>query len=102
MDKNISDKTLDERVEYEEGFKQVKAEAEHIQQQDPKIEDRILRKCDRHILPWLFGIWLCAFIDRSNIGNARIDGLTQDLNLTGNKFNIALGTRSHTLGLDMI
>lgn len=57
---------------------------------DPKIEGRILRKCDYHILPWLFGIWLCAFIDRSNIGNARIDGLTEDLHLRGNMFNTAL------------
>ena len=45
---------------------------------------------DLHIIPWLFGIWLFAFIDRSNIGNARIDGLTEDLKLDGNKFNIAL------------
>ena len=33
---------------------------------------------------------LFAFIDRSNIGNAKIDGLTEDLGLTGNRFNIAL------------
>jgi hypothetical protein len=33
---------------------------------------------------------LFAFIDRSNIGNAKIDGIIDDLNLTGNKFNIAL------------
>lgn len=33
---------------------------------------------------------LFAFIDRSNIGNARIDGLAEDLKLVGNKFNIAL------------
>lgn len=95
MNKTIPEKPLDGRVEHEEGSDQLKAEAEHIHERDPKIEDRILRKCDRRILPWLFGIWLCAFIDRSNIGNARIDGLTQDLNLTGNKFNIALGMSSH-------
>lgn len=66
-------------------------DAERLIELDTTVEDRILRKCDWHILPWLFGIWLCAFIDRSNIGNARIDGLTEDLRLTGNKFNIALG-----------
>lgn len=33
---------------------------------------------------------LFAFIDRSNAGNAKIDGLTTDLHLDGNKFNIAL------------
>ncbi|QKX59302.1 uncharacterized protein TRUGW13939_06434 [Talaromyces rugulosus] len=57
----------------------------------PDHIDKILdRKFDRHIVPWLFGIWLFAFIDRSNIGNAKIDGLIEDLGLDGNKFNIAL------------
>ena len=59
--------------------------------EDPVIEARVTRKLDLHILPWLFGIWLCAFIDRSNIGNARIDGLTEDLHLEGTMFNTALG-----------
>jgi hypothetical protein len=53
----------------------------------PVIDKRVTRKFDLHIL---FGIWLFAFIDRSNIGNAKIDGLVEDSNLTGNKFNIAL------------
>ncbi|KAK4996636.1 hypothetical protein LTR28_000125, partial [Elasticomyces elasticus] len=57
---------------------------------DPALDKIITRKFDRRVVPWLFGLWLLAFIDRSNIGNARIDGLTEDLHLTGNKFNIAL------------
>jgi hypothetical protein len=42
--------------------------------------------------PAYIDVWykLLAFIDRSNIGNARIDGLATDLKLTGNKFNVAL------------
>jgi len=38
---------------------------------DPALDARITRKFDTHIVPWLFGLWLLAFIDRSNIGNAR-------------------------------
>ncbi|KAL8700175.1 MAG: hypothetical protein Q9201_005595 [Fulgogasparrea decipioides] len=57
---------------------------------DPALNQRITYRFDRHIIPWLFGIWLLAFIDRSNIGNARIDGLATDLKLDGTKFNIAL------------
>lgn len=55
---------------------------------DSALNRAITRKFDTHLLPWLFGLWLLAFIDRSNIGNARIDGLTKDLNLTGDRFNI--------------
>ena len=58
---------------------------------DPAVDRRITRKFDKHVIPWLFSLWLLAFIDRSNIGNARIIGLQSDLNLgTGPKFNIAL------------
>lgn len=81
-------------VKVEEGMEKapleniISGEAEfHI---DAEMEKTLTRKFDRHIIPWLFGLWLLAFIDRSNIGNAKIAGLTQDLKLTGNKFNIAL------------
>ncbi|PNS15497.1 hypothetical protein CAC42_756 [Sphaceloma murrayae] len=57
---------------------------------DPALDARITKKFDRRILPWLFLLWLLAFIDRSNIGNARIDGLATDLKLDGTKFNVAL------------
>ncbi|KXT15565.1 hypothetical protein AC579_9957 [Pseudocercospora musae] len=57
---------------------------------DPAIDARITRQLDLHILPWIFILWLLAFIDRSNIGNAKLDGLIDDLNLTGDKYNVAL------------
>ena len=57
---------------------------------DPLLDHAITRKFDTHIIPWLFGLWLLALIDRSNIGNAKIDGLVTDLRLSGTKFNIAL------------
>lgn len=58
---------------------------------DSVMEANITKKFDRRIVPWLFGLWLLAFIDRSNIGNARIDGLSTDLNLgTGPKYNTGL------------
>ena len=57
---------------------------------DLALDRAITRKFDKHIVPWLFGLWLLAFIDRSNVGNAKIDGLVTDLHLGGNEFNIAL------------
>lgn len=54
------------------------------------ISKRLNRKFDLHLIPWLFGLFLFAFIDRSNIGNAKIDGLIEDLHLTGSSYNIAL------------
>ena len=57
---------------------------------DPIIDRRVTRGFDFRIIPWLLGIWLLAFIGSSNIGNAKIDGIVDDLRLTENKFNIAL------------
>jgi hypothetical protein len=38
--------------------------------ENPEMERRITLKCDLHILPWIFVLWLLAFIDRSNIGQS--------------------------------
>lgn len=35
-------------------------------------------------------LYLVAHLDRSNIGNAKIEGLTEDLNMNGLQWNLAL------------
>jgi hypothetical protein len=35
---------------------------------DPAAEKKLLRKCDLHVLPPLFVLFLLAFLDRANIG----------------------------------
>ncbi|KAL8809274.1 MAG: hypothetical protein Q9200_003564 [Gallowayella weberi] len=57
---------------------------------DPLLEKRALRKCDLRVLPFLSILYLFAFLDRVNIGNARIQGLEKDLNMSGHDYNIAL------------
>lgn len=56
-------------------------------------EKRLVRKLDFTIYPILFVVYMLSFLDRINISNARIQGLTEDLHLTGNRFNIALFVR---------
>ncbi|KAJ8455309.1 hypothetical protein ONZ51_g12519 [Trametes cubensis] len=51
---------------------------------------RVLWKLDLHVLPPLALLWLANFIDRTNIGNARIAGLERDTHLHGTQFNTAL------------
>ncbi|KAF4545381.1 High-affinity nicotinic acid transporter protein [Lasiodiplodia theobromae] len=57
---------------------------------DYEAEKRLLRKLDWHILPVVAPLYVCSFLDRINIGNARLYGLEEDLNLTGQQFPIAL------------
>lgn len=57
---------------------------------DHDAERRLLWKIDICVYPILFLIYTMSFLDRINISNAKIQGMTEDLNLGGNRFNIAL------------
>lgn len=47
-------------------------------------------KIDIRLVPVLTILYLIAHIDRANIGNAKIEGLIEDLGLTGTQYNVAL------------
>lgn len=51
-----------------------------------KSEKSLLRKIDLHILPGVGLLYLLSFLDRSNVANARLDGLTTSLGMTGNQY----------------
>ncbi|KAL2834628.1 major facilitator superfamily domain-containing protein [Aspergillus pseudoustus] len=55
---------------------------------DPTAEKRVLRKIDLHIMPLAMLIYIFSFLDRVNIGNARLYGLEEDLGLHGNQYQI--------------
>lgn len=57
---------------------------------DLKTERRVIWKCDIHVVPVLMVLYLLAFLDRINIGNARLQGLEADLGMEGNDYNLAL------------
>lgn len=55
-----------------------------------EAEASLRKKFDKRVLPLTILIYLMAFIDRTNMGNARILGMQEDLKLVGYRFNIAL------------
>ena len=57
---------------------------------DRTTEKRLLWKCDLHVLPAIALLYAFAFLDRINIGNARLQGLEKDLKMTGQDYNVAL------------
>ena len=50
-------------------------------------EAAVLRKMDIRLIPMLSLLYLLAFLDRGNIGNAKIEGLVDDLHMTGPQYN---------------
>ncbi|KAI0634510.1 MFS general substrate transporter [Trametes polyzona] len=56
----------------------------------PEEERRLWRKIDMRLIPIATVLYLVSYVDRGNIGNAKLQGLLTQLNLTGEKYNIAL------------
>ncbi|KAI5457067.1 major facilitator superfamily domain-containing protein [Mariannaea sp. PMI_226] len=53
-------------------------------------ERKLLAKIDFHVVPFLCIMYLLAFLDRVNIANANVFGLSKELGLDGNLYNNAL------------
>ncbi|KAL5343216.1 major facilitator superfamily domain-containing protein [Aspergillus crustosus] len=54
---------------------------------DSALEKSILRKFDFFVLPQMMILTLLAYLDRSNIGNARVFGFEEGIGLEGTQFN---------------
>ncbi|KAL3451750.1 major facilitator superfamily domain-containing protein [Aspergillus insuetus] len=61
-----------------------------LAQLDPKAEQRLRWKIDLYIVPTVALLYLFCFIDRANIGNAKLAGLEADLGLVGYDYNKVL------------
>ncbi|KAH9903171.1 MFS general substrate transporter [Cubamyces lactineus] len=54
-------------------------------------EERTLwRKVDMRLVPIATALYLVSYLDRGNIGNAKLQGLLTQLSLTSNRYSIAL------------
>ncbi|KAE8379864.1 major facilitator superfamily domain-containing protein [Aspergillus bertholletiae] len=60
------------------------------EEEKAKIDRRLLWKLDMRLIPWLSLLYLASFLDRTNIGNAKIDGLQEALNMSDGQYNASL------------
>ncbi|ORZ16395.1 major facilitator superfamily domain-containing protein [Absidia repens] len=60
-------------------------------------EKALVRKLDRRIMPMLTVLYICQRLDLSNIGNAKVEGLLTDLNMTDSQFSWVISI--YTLGV---
>ncbi|KAI0850387.1 MFS general substrate transporter [Daldinia vernicosa] len=55
----------------------------HLSQEEKdKIDRKLVWRLDWILIPWLCILYLLAFLDRTNIGNAKVAHLTDDLHLS--------------------
>ncbi|KAL4748847.1 hypothetical protein BDW72DRAFT_205268 [Aspergillus terricola var. indicus] len=55
-----------------------------------KIDRALLWKLDLKLVPWLSLLYLVSFLDRTNIGNAKLDNLQEDLGMSNSQYNSSL------------
>ncbi|KAJ3494791.1 hypothetical protein NLG97_g3847 [Lecanicillium saksenae] len=57
---------------------------------DPKLERRLRWKIDLCVVPTVALLYLFCFIDRANLGNAKIAGMDKDLGMKGYEYNMII------------
>ncbi|KAJ5156919.1 uncharacterized protein N7482_008019 [Penicillium canariense] len=57
---------------------------------DHKAERRLCRRFDMRLLPILAVMYLFNALDKGNLGNAKTDGMTEDLHFKPNQYNLLL------------
>ncbi|KAK5764136.1 hypothetical protein LTS12_005585 [Elasticomyces elasticus] len=55
-----------------------------------KEEKALVRKIDLYLLPTIWIMYLLSYMDRTNIGNAKVAGMTDDLGMDSNQYSISL------------
>lgn len=57
---------------------------------DPEQNRKLLWKIDLWLMPIIWIIYLLSYVDRTNIGLAKVAGMEDDLNLTDNEYFMAV------------
>ncbi|KAL8773501.1 MAG: hypothetical protein Q9209_001605 [Squamulea sp. 1 TL-2023] len=81
---------MDEERTLERTPSQSSKEAIDVPKFDQTAEQKLVRKLDLHIIPIFMLLYLFSFLDRVNIGNARLYGMEDDLGLEGNQYQTAV------------
>ncbi|KAK5072763.1 hypothetical protein LTR64_000831 [Lithohypha guttulata] len=79
-EKNTQDGTIHDNAKFDHSS----LEIDHV------AERKLIRKLDRWIVPPVMLLYLFSFLDRVNIGNARLYGLERDLGMRGDQFQTAV------------
>lgn len=94
-EKVITDTSSMEKTDYEKAVSFHEDAADEVY--DRKANRNLLRKMDRNLLPFLALLYLLSFLDRANIGNAKLAHLEDDLNMTGKwDYNVSYAVCTHS------
>jgi hypothetical protein len=81
----MQDKEIDSR-----GASQLEGIEHGAEAAQAVLTRRVLWKMDVRLLPVLALLFLCSFIDRTNVGNAKILGLEKDIRINDHQYAVGL------------
>jgi hypothetical protein len=63
-------------------------EYEQTFEADPQLERRVVWKLDALLVPLISLLFIFLFLDRANIGNARVAGLQKEIHATDTQYQL--------------
>ena len=69
---------------------EIDMETSELRTFDDPDDIKLLRKLDLHLIPTMTLLYLLSYLDRVNIGQAKIDGLMESLHLTSAQYSACL------------
>lgn len=72
---------------YENGFVSTATDEDGMPSPTHPMELKILRKMDMFLIPLMCLMYFLSNLDKSNIGNAEVAGMSESLNLKGTEYN---------------
>ncbi|KAL8783250.1 MAG: hypothetical protein Q9213_004762 [Squamulea squamosa] len=88
----VSNMSLAKRSSYDKDAADISKNIAHIESNSSwqERERALVRKIDLFLLPTIWLMYLLSYVDRTNIGNAKIAGMQDDLHLSSGQYSISL------------
>ncbi|CDO91936.1 unnamed protein product [Kluyveromyces dobzhanskii CBS 2104] len=90
-DESLGDDVVEENIDgCKESIRSPDGEEEASYDERPSLthpmESRVVKKMDLYLVPLMCMLYFLSNLDKSNIGNAEVAGLSESLGLTGNQY----------------
>ncbi len=69
---------------------QLETDVDTVALHDHQLSQRVTWKCDLRLVPILASLYFTAFLDRTNVANAKLEGFEKKLHIPPNGYNTAL------------
>ncbi|KAH6693576.1 high-affinity nicotinic acid transporter [Plectosphaerella plurivora] len=90
IERTPSPKDMAKHSEFQHRGGMSQEDADFLNNLPEATKKKAVRKVDVRLIPMLVLLYLFAYLDKTNLGNAKIEGLPKSLNMTGVDYNVAV------------